>query len=344
VVAAQQDSYLDGPSARALVKAAGSQRKQVAVFPGTYHGWDLLYSAPYRSRVWALVLRWVAGLSRPPARAVSWVDQPLAAYRTPQAHLIRYPTDAPPCNAADLRLRKGRGGAATGHVLQELVLTNIGSSACLVRGYATLTALDPHGSRVMLPARKSPTFFGQLLTADAAPGAHVFVLLETGDICSTPGTRYREVALTIPSGTVQSNVSIGEQCGLWMTRVGRPQRFAAPRARPGTPGTLAARLLLPRTARQGGLMRFTVALSNPTAQPVKLEPCPGYTESLFAQMAFIRATYRLNCSHVTTIAPYAEQRYAMQLRVPRRAAAYAKVGWSLDTANGPFAGGVVRIP
>jgi pimeloyl-ACP methyl ester carboxylesterase len=60
VVAARQDSYLDGPSARALVKAAGSASKQVAVFPGTYHGWDLLYAAPYRARVWSLVLRWIA--------------------------------------------------------------------------------------------------------------------------------------------------------------------------------------------------------------------------------------------------------------------------------------------
>jgi Protein of unknown function (DUF4232) len=288
----------------------------------------------------------LAGCGGPhgPPRVVSWIDEPLPPYRTPPAQLVHYPTNAPPCAAASLQLRKGRGGVATGHVLQELVLTNTGSSACLVRGYPTLTALAPSGARVTLQPRRGPTFSGQLLTANAAPGSHLFVLLETVDICPTPPQRYHELALAIPGGTVRSHVSIVVDCGLWMSRVGRPERYVQPSARPGTPGTLAARILAPRTVGRGGLLRFTVVLRNPTSRPVSLAPCPGYTESLFAQRASVRATYRLNCKRVTALAPHVRQRYAMQLRVPAGATGLAKVGWSIDTASGPFAGGVVRIP
>jgi uncharacterized protein DUF4232 len=288
----------------------------------------------------------IAGCGGPhgPPRVVSWADEPLPPYRTPPAQLIHYPANAPPCAASQLRLRKGRGGAATGHVFQELVLTNAGSSACLVRGYPTLTALAPSGARVTLRPRRGQTFFGQLLTANAAPGSHVFVFLETVDICPTPPMHYRELALALPSGTVRSHVSIVVDCGLRMTRVGRPERYGVPSASPGTPGKLAARIVVPRTVARGGLLRFTVVLRNPTSRPVSLDPCPGYTESLFAQQASVRATYRLNCKQVTVLAPHARQRYAMQLRVPAGATGLAKVGWSIDTATGPFAGGVVRIP
>ncbi len=57
VVAARDDAYLDATDARRLVAAAGSRDKRAAIFPGSYHGWDLLDLAPYRAHVKALVLR-----------------------------------------------------------------------------------------------------------------------------------------------------------------------------------------------------------------------------------------------------------------------------------------------
>jgi alpha-beta hydrolase superfamily lysophospholipase len=61
VVAAKDDGYLTGAQARQLVARAGSSDKQAAVFPGMYHGWDLLDVAPYRARVWSRILDWIEG-------------------------------------------------------------------------------------------------------------------------------------------------------------------------------------------------------------------------------------------------------------------------------------------
>jgi hypothetical protein len=59
VVAGRTDSFLDAGDAHKLTREAGSDDKRVAVFPGGYHGWDLLDVAPYRARVRALLLDWL---------------------------------------------------------------------------------------------------------------------------------------------------------------------------------------------------------------------------------------------------------------------------------------------
>ena len=281
--------------------------------------------------------------SRATPRIVAWLDQPLAPYRTPPAQLVHYPANAPPCEAAQLRVRNGRTGAGLGNYLQELVITNVGPHACVVRGYPAVTALDSSGTRVPLHAITGGTYFGQLLSAEIPPGKHVFLDLGTGNT-GVPAQRYRDLDLVLPTGTVHAaGTSLVVEGSLSMSRVGLPERYAQPRPRAGSPGTLAARILLPHTARHGALLRYTVVLRNATSTPVSFNACPGYTQSLFAQQASVRSTYRLNCKQVTTLAPHARQRYAMQLHVPFRAFGVAKIGWSLDMASGPFSGGVVRV-
>jgi alpha-beta hydrolase superfamily lysophospholipase len=58
-VGSAADGYVLGPDARRLTRAVGSKDKQVHIFAGGYHGWDLLDVAPYRARVKALLLRWL---------------------------------------------------------------------------------------------------------------------------------------------------------------------------------------------------------------------------------------------------------------------------------------------
>jgi len=55
VLSARHDSVVTPRDARQLVARAASREKQIAVYPGGWHAWDLLYAAPYRSRVDALV-------------------------------------------------------------------------------------------------------------------------------------------------------------------------------------------------------------------------------------------------------------------------------------------------
>jgi pimeloyl-ACP methyl ester carboxylesterase len=56
IVAARQDPYLPRAEARELKRRAGSAHSQLALFPGGYHGWDLLSFAPYRARASRVVI------------------------------------------------------------------------------------------------------------------------------------------------------------------------------------------------------------------------------------------------------------------------------------------------
>lgn len=55
VVASSHDSVVSPKDSRELVAAAGSEEKKAAIYPGAWHAQDLLYSAPYRSEVDALI-------------------------------------------------------------------------------------------------------------------------------------------------------------------------------------------------------------------------------------------------------------------------------------------------
>lgn len=55
VLASRNDHWLLGAEARKLVSAAESRDKQVVVYPGYRHGWDLLYMPPRKPADTALV-------------------------------------------------------------------------------------------------------------------------------------------------------------------------------------------------------------------------------------------------------------------------------------------------
>jgi alpha-beta hydrolase superfamily lysophospholipase len=56
VLTSTTDRYLTIPQARALVRAAGSKAKRLVVYPGGWHGWDLLYDAPFKARASATLI------------------------------------------------------------------------------------------------------------------------------------------------------------------------------------------------------------------------------------------------------------------------------------------------
>jgi alpha-beta hydrolase superfamily lysophospholipase len=63
VMASRQDYYLDAAAAKKMIRAAGSADKQLALYPGFSHGWDLLEQAPFKRRVWSRLLGWIAARS-----------------------------------------------------------------------------------------------------------------------------------------------------------------------------------------------------------------------------------------------------------------------------------------
>lgn len=275
-----------------------------------------------------------------------WVNRPLPLYVIPEPTPIRYPTSAPPCRAAQLRVSQGRTGVGLGNQLEELVFTNIGATPCLLRGYPTIRA----GNGRVLHPQHGGTYFGLLTPADLQPRGHVFLDVATSRGCDggrKPAARYTDLFFTLPrGGTVRGGrrTSITEYCGLSMSEFGLALRYAQPRAALGTVGTLHVRMQLPLSVRAGTVIRYTVTLSNPGPKAIALRPCPGYTEGLFASGLALRRSFALNCQAVQTIAAGGHVRYAMRLSVPRRArAATAKIGWNLNTPTGPFAGRIVQI-
>jgi len=59
VLLAHNDGYTSVGSERRFVRAAASHDKQLVVYPDDWHGWDLLYHAPYKSRVNARVFEFL---------------------------------------------------------------------------------------------------------------------------------------------------------------------------------------------------------------------------------------------------------------------------------------------
>jgi pimeloyl-ACP methyl ester carboxylesterase len=50
ILGSREDGYLSVEDARSLERRAGSAYKHLALFPGGYHGWDLVGLAPYHAR------------------------------------------------------------------------------------------------------------------------------------------------------------------------------------------------------------------------------------------------------------------------------------------------------
>jgi pimeloyl-ACP methyl ester carboxylesterase len=60
VVGSRADRYLSVADALLLVRRAAVRDKRAALFPGGFHGWDLVEDAPYAAKVRALVVGWIA--------------------------------------------------------------------------------------------------------------------------------------------------------------------------------------------------------------------------------------------------------------------------------------------
>jgi len=63
IVGSRHDPYLSVSDAVKLLRRAGSKDKRTALYPGGWHGWDIVEQAPYAARARALVLAWIRARS-----------------------------------------------------------------------------------------------------------------------------------------------------------------------------------------------------------------------------------------------------------------------------------------
>ena len=286
---------------------------------------------------------------------VAWVDRPAPRYSPPPPTTVPYPTDAPACRVDQIRATGAAVGFATGNVDERFTFTNISRASCLLTGFPAISALAPDGRRVPLhPVRSSPngTFFGLLVPAAMRPGRHVYLDLATEDVTCRLGGRpvYHELTFRLPDGgRLLTHTRLASFCGGWeMSRIGLPQRTTAttpPRA--GSVGALHVALSLPRSARAGAALRYLVTLTNPTDTPVRLDPCPSYTEAFYLPSPptdpHLSQALFLNCDTVRSIAPGQRVRYEMRLRLPAMPSGLAKFGWHLNAPTEPGVGTTLTI-
>jgi Protein of unknown function (DUF4232) len=270
---------------------------------------------------------------------VPWVNRARPHYTIPGPKVVRYPTTAPPCRPAQLRVSRGRSGVGTGNLFERLIFKNVGDRSCLLRGYPSITADTPTGRRLLRPRHIN---FG-LVPSSLPPGGRTYLDFGTSDCgckCVRPHPlRYRQLGFTLRGGRhLRTGAWIVVDCWLGMSAFGLPERFAASKPKPGTPAELKARIHLPRSVRAGATILYTVTLTNPTDVAVSLRPCPGYTDGLGRSFA-------LNCDTVHGIPPHGHVDYAMRIRIPVKytRAGVAKVVWSLNTPTGPYTAAAASV-
>jgi Domain of unknown function (DUF4232) len=281
---------------------------------------------------------------------VPWVNRPVGRYEIPAPKMIPYPTSARACKASQLRVRQGRGGAAAGTEYERLVFTNVSGQPCLLRGFPTITDATASGARSPLPARREGFTFFQLVPADVRAGGHSYLSLATSGACNGGTNKpviYRRLDITITGGGTlhaPANVQISDVCGLCISSFGLPARYTPLAPAPGTAATLRASVQLPKTVRAGSKLMYTITLSNRTTTTVKLTPCPGYNEGIYASGLVVRRWLSLNCATVQDIPAHGHVRFAMELSIPAKTPpGIAKFGWSLNTPTGPSVGRAITV-
>jgi hypothetical protein len=88
---------------------------------------------------------------------------------------------------------------------------------------------------------------------------------------------------------------------------------------------------VPLAVHAGSVLRFAVTLRNTSREPFRFGTCPAYVESL-AETTSINELHVLNCRPAGAIAPGDTRVFAMEMRIPARAAGKQ---WALFFELGP---------
>jgi len=257
------------------------------------------------------------------------------------------------CAAADVQLSAGPAGAWRGQATQEIRIVNSGGEACQLPGFPNVQ---------LQPANEAPQTVGaseqapQLASTriELAPGEEAIVLLGTPGSCEAANRPQRKVSkrlqVALPGGGLKilDGVHVDTLCGrATVMRFDRVQGEAAARAMEmkasGALSQLTGSLSAPDEAARGGLLRYTVTLSNPGATPVSLAACPAYTQSVYADGKSADMTARLNCAGAGGQIPAnGSVSFDMQVQVPAGlAAGNGKLSWKLD--GGPGVGKMIGL-
>jgi hypothetical protein len=273
---------------------------------------------------------------------VPWVNRPAPAYVPPPQP--RPASAYPPCRARQLAGRPGKGGPAAGTVYQEVRLTNRSGRPCTLSGGPTaVTGVRVTGGTATLT--RAALGDGSNLVgpgpANLRPGQSGWVTLSYPDGCPalTSGGRagYRTLFIVLDRRRVRVEfpVALNLICGLAASRFGAP--LPPPPSSRSPLNVLTATVAIPATLSAGATVDYAVTLRNRSAAPLRLAPCPSYTEYLGVfsgpgRPSQLARRYYLNCAAVARIAAHGSVTFAMRIPVPA-GAGRAKLDWQLQGAD-----------
>lgn len=279
---------------------------------------------------------------------VPWTD----ATTSPESVAASVPPGTPACTAARVLAEAGWQGGG-GSMIGSIWVTNEGDLPCALAGPPRLVRLISGSAAVSPLAFDARPQAGDEITAEAPPvllylGGRSIAWLVWSNWCAAVRPAVTAVLVTLPDGSgpvratrMDPGFSGVPRCdvpaaGSTLTASAfQPAEPTAPAPKP-----VGVAVAAPSVAAPGSELDYTVTLTNVGPEPVALDPCPFYTESIFAGGAALKAADRrllLNCAGAgSAIAPGST---TLQMRdvVPADApVGPAELRWTLDP-GGPLA-------
>jgi hypothetical protein len=261
------------------------------------------------ARSGALPTAGAAGSTGPATNA--WLDSPASVPQQPE------PTPRPearPCTAADLPSTAtftGSGGISqTDSKL--VVVRNVGRSACTPASDVRFQNTDARGVVHDVVTERYESGPGPAGPATIEPGESARLLIVMARCQDDSDTvTYRGISLIAAGRRIRvPGLRIGGcqklMVGQWWPP--QPDQTSPPAPRYAA---LTSVIEAPDTVRAGDTLQYTVVLTNPGPDPVRLDPCPVYQELFYKGLE----TYLLNCSP-GTIGAGTSVRFAMRVQVP----------------------------
>ena len=275
---------------------------------------------------------------------VPWVDRPAPPYVPPEEPVVTFPTDARPCQSADLDVRAGPGGGGMGNELSQFLFTNRSTTPCVLNGYPTIAGVSANGDLTELSATQGTYFGDPGPPANIAPGEVAALNVATVGPCKTDPAQsivFPTLRLGLPGGdTVDvSGEGIDIFCGISVSLFGVPARTPPPP--PTIESPLKVSLAMPEAVQPGEQLVYTVTITNASGTAYPLDPCPTYTQAVGSSIG----DYYLNCDAVSVIDAGQSVTFEMRIAVAADASQgdATKFGWSLHVPGDPGAGGAMNI-
>jgi hypothetical protein len=287
------------------------------------------------------------------AAAVPWLAQP-APQAAPEAQAV---VADHACAAGELEVRAGQQGAWHGYATQELRISKRGPGACTLPGAPALALVAPDGTRQAARVDESaPALASRRI--ELSDDTVAVLLVGTPGSCEAATGTVRRVARRVElaplgGGSIGvDGVHVDTLCGaatvLHLDAVFDEARHAARAAAGGTPvqvalESLAARLEAPATIPRAGTLHYVVTLTNDSATPLSLAPCPSFEQSLHVEGRSVDSRWRLNCAGAGgQIAAHSSVSFDMEAAVPADLAGeHVKLSWVLQ--GGPSAGTIAEL-